>query len=44
VTNRRYLPAELKLRGYRLGVIVFAILLLGTTSTIVAVAYATGLA
>jgi hypothetical protein len=37
VTNRRYLPAELKLRGYRLGVIVFAILLLGTTSTIVAI-------
>jgi hypothetical protein len=37
VTNRRYLPTELKLRGYRLGVIVFAILLLGTTSTIVAI-------
>ncbi len=37
VTNRRYLPTELKLRGYRLGIIVFAILLLGVTSTIVAV-------
>jgi hypothetical protein len=37
VTNRRYLPSELKLRGYRLGVIVFAILLLGVTSTIVAI-------
>jgi hypothetical protein len=37
VTNRRYLPAELKLRGYRLAIIVFAILLLGVTSTIVAI-------
>jgi hypothetical protein len=37
VTNRRYLPAELKLRGYRLGIILFAIALLGTTSTIVAI-------
>jgi hypothetical protein len=37
VTNRRYLPAELKLRGYRLGVIGFAILLLGTTSIIVGI-------
>ena len=37
VTNRRYLRPELKLRGYRLAVIVFAILLLGVTSTIVAV-------
>ena len=37
VTNRRYLPPELKLRGYRLAVIVFAILLLGVTSSIVAV-------
>jgi vacuolar-type H+-ATPase subunit I/STV1 len=35
VTNRRSLPAELKLRGYRLGIIAFAILLLGTTSVIV---------
>jgi hypothetical protein len=37
VTNRRYLPAELGLRGYRLGIIVFAILLLGVTSTIVGI-------
>jgi hypothetical protein len=37
VTNRRYLPTELKLRGYRLGIIGFAILLLGTTSTIVGI-------
>jgi hypothetical protein len=37
VTNRRYLPAELKLRGYRLAIIGFAILLLGTTSIIVGV-------
>ncbi len=36
-TNRRYLPKELKLGGYRLGIMVFAILLLGTTSTIVAI-------
>ena len=35
VTNRRYLPEELKLRGYRLAIIAFAILLLGVTSTIV---------
>ena len=37
VTNRRYLPTALKLRGYRLGIMVFSILLLGTTSTIVAI-------
>ena len=37
VTNRRYLPAELKLRGYRLAIIAFAIVLLGTTSIIVGV-------
>ncbi len=37
LTNRRYLPAELKLRGYRLGIIAFAIMLLGVTSTIVAI-------
>jgi hypothetical protein len=37
VTNRRYLPEELKLRGYRLGAMVFAIVLLGTTSAIVGV-------
>ena len=37
VTNRRYLPEELKLRGYRLGIIAFAIALLGVTSAIVGV-------
>jgi hypothetical protein len=37
VTNRRYLPGELKLRGYRLGIMGFAIVLLGTTSIIVGV-------
>jgi hypothetical protein len=37
VTNRRYLPDELKLRGYRLAIIGFAIALLGTTSVIVGV-------
>jgi hypothetical protein len=37
VTNRRYLPGELKLRGYRLGIMVFAIVLLGVTSAIVGV-------
>ena len=37
VTNRRYLPDGLKLRGYRLAIIGFAILLLGVTSTIVGV-------
>ena len=37
VTNRRYLPDELKLRGYRLGIIGFAIVLLGTTSMIVGI-------
>jgi hypothetical protein len=37
LTNRRYLPRELKLRGYRLGIIAFAILLLGTTSVIVGI-------
>jgi hypothetical protein len=37
VTNRRYLPGELRLRGYRLGIILFSIALLGVTSTIVAI-------
>jgi Mn2+/Fe2+ NRAMP family transporter len=37
VTNRRYLPSDLKLRGYRLAIMVFAILLLGTTSVIVGI-------
>ena len=37
VTNRRYLPEELKLRGYRLAIIAFAIVLLGATSIIVGI-------
>ena len=37
VTNRRYLPDELKLGGYRLVIICAAILLLGVTTTIVAI-------
>ena len=37
VTNRRYLPAAIQLRGYRLGVLVFAVLMLGTTTAIVGV-------
>ena len=37
ITNRRYLPEELKLRGYRLGMIAFAIVLLGVCSAIVGV-------
>ena len=37
VTNRRYLPEELKLRGYRLGMIAFTIVLLGVCSAIVAI-------
>jgi hypothetical protein len=37
VTNRRYLPEPVKVRGYRLGSLFWAIGLLGVTSTIVAV-------
>jgi hypothetical protein len=37
VTNRRFLPDELKLGGYRLAIIGFAIALLGVTTTIVAI-------
>jgi hypothetical protein len=37
ITNRRYLPEALKLRGYRLGAMLFTIVLLGTTSVIVGV-------
>jgi hypothetical protein len=36
-TNRRYMPNALKLRGYRLLAIVAAVLILGVTSTIVAI-------
>jgi hypothetical protein len=37
VTNRRYLPKGLQLRGYRLGIIGAAILLLGVCTTIVGI-------
>jgi hypothetical protein len=37
VTNRRYLPAPIRLRGHRFAVLAFAVLLLGTTTAIVAV-------
>ena len=37
VTNRRYLPDALKLRGYRVGVLLFAVAMLGVTTAIVAV-------
>ena len=37
VTNRRYLPDAIKLRGYRVGILVFAVLALGVTTGIVAV-------
>jgi hypothetical protein len=36
-TNRRYLPEQLKLRGYRLAIIAAAIVLLGVCSTIVGI-------
>jgi hypothetical protein len=36
-TNRRYLPAPIRLRGHRFAVLAFAVLLLGTTTAIVAV-------
>jgi hypothetical protein len=37
VTNRRYLPRAVALRGYRVAILVFAVLMLGTTTSIVAV-------
>ena len=37
IINRRYLPEELKLRGYRLGMIGFTIVVLGACSAIVGV-------
>ena len=37
VTNRRYLPHAIQLGGYRLAIMVFAILMLGVTTAIVAV-------
>jgi hypothetical protein len=37
VTNRRYLPEAIKLRGYRAAILVFSVAMLGTTTTIVAI-------
>jgi len=37
VTNRRYLPQAIVLRGYRLAILLFAIGMLGVTTSIVAV-------
>jgi hypothetical protein len=37
VTNRRYLPDAVKLRGYRIGILLFAVAMLGVTTAIVAV-------
>jgi hypothetical protein len=37
VTNRRYLPAPIRLRGYRVGILLFAVAMLGVTTAIVAV-------
>ena len=37
VTNRRYLPTAIKLRGYRIGILLFAVGMLGITTSIVAV-------
>jgi hypothetical protein len=37
VTNRRYLPEAVKLRGYRIGILLFAVAMLGITTAIVGV-------
>ena len=37
VTNRRYLPEAIRLRGYRAAILVFSVAMLGTTTTIVAI-------
>jgi hypothetical protein len=37
VTNRRYLPEAIRLRGYRIGVLLFAVAALAVTTAIVAV-------
>ena len=37
VTNRRYLPKEIALRGYRRLVLIVSVLLLGTITVIVAI-------
>jgi heme A synthase len=37
VTNRRYLPEAIRLRGVRMGVPLFAVAMLGVTTAIVAI-------
>jgi hypothetical protein len=37
VTNRRYLSGPVALSGYRIGVLLFAVMLLGVTTAIVGV-------
>jgi hypothetical protein len=37
VTNRRYLPEAIRLRGYRIGILLFSVAMLGVTTAIVAV-------
>jgi hypothetical protein len=37
VTNRRYLPEAIRLRGYRIGILLFSLAMLGVTTAIVAV-------
>jgi hypothetical protein len=37
ITNRRYLPEAIRLRGYRVGILLFAVAMLGITTAIVAV-------
>ena len=37
VTNRRYLPEAIQLRGYRVGILLFAVVMLGMTTAIVGV-------
>jgi hypothetical protein len=37
VTNRRYLPEAIRLRGYRIGILLFSVGMLGVTTAIVAV-------
>jgi hypothetical protein len=37
VTNRRYLPDAIALRGCRFGILVFAILMFGVTTRVVAI-------
>ena len=37
ITNRRYLPPAIRLRGYRVGILLFSVGMLGVTTAIVAV-------